>query len=120
MQYDKAIRTIDQCLGIYPDYDKALNLKGITFMQKEDYDQAMSIFIHIVSKVNYRFVTAYHNLALISIRKRDVETAKNYLRKAIEVNSNYQPAYLLMAEILKQQGLTNEANQYLQVANSLN
>jgi tetratricopeptide (TPR) repeat protein len=120
MQYDNAVSTIDQCLEIYPDYDKALNLKGITYMQKEDYDQAMSIFIHIVNKVNYRFVTAYHNLALISIRKQDVETAKNYLRKAIEVNSNYQPAYLLMAEILKQQGLTNEANQYLQVANSLN
>jgi len=120
MQYDKAIRTINQCLEIYPDYDKALNLKGIIYMQKEDYDQARSIFIHIINRVNYRFVTAYYNLALISINKQDPQTAKNYLSKAIEVNSNYQPPYLLMAEILKQQGLTNEANQYLQAAKSLN
>lgn len=120
MQYDKAIRVVDHCLEIYPDYDKALNLKGITFMQNQEFDKAMSVFNYIISKVNYRFVTAYHNLALIYLRQNDAETAKNYLMKAIEVNSGYKPAYLLMAEILKQQGLTNEANQYLQVANSLN
>jgi len=120
MQNDKAIRTVNQCLENYPDYDKALNLKGIAYMQNQEYDQALSTFIYIINKVNYRFVTAYHNISLIYVRQNDPETAKNYLRKAIEVNSNYQPAYLLMAEILKQQGLTNEANQYLQVANSLN
>lgn len=120
MEYDKAVRTVDQCLEIYPDYDKALNLKGIAFMQNEDYEKATSVFIYIINKVNYRYVTAHHNLALIYIRQNDAETAKNYLRKAIEVNSSYKPAYLLMAEILKQQGLTNEANQYLQVANNLN
>ncbi len=120
MQYENAIRTVDQCLKIYPDYDKALNLKGIAYMQNQEYDKAASVFIYIINKVNYRFVTAHHNLALIYIRQNDAETAKNYLRKAIEVNSNYKPAYLLMAEILRQQGRTNEANQYLQVANSLN
>ena len=120
MQYDKAIRTVDRCLEIYPDYDKALNLKGIAYMQNQEFNKAQAVFNYIISKVNYRFVTAYHNLALIYIRQNDAETAKNYLRKAIEVNSGYRAAYLLMAEILKQQGLTNEANQYLQVANSLN
>lgn len=118
-QYDNAQRIINKCLGIYPDYDKALNLKGIAFMQQEQYNEAISTFIYIVTKVNYRFVTSYHNLALIYLRKNDPETAKSYLRKALDVNSSFKPAYLLMADILTRQGLTSEANQYLQVANSL-
>jgi len=118
-QFDDAQRIINKCLAIYPDYDKALNLKGIAFMQKENYNEAISTFIYIVTKVNYRFVTSYHNLALIYLRKNDPETAKGYLRKAIEINSSFKPAYLLMADILNRQGLTGEANQYLQIANTL-
>jgi len=119
MQFDNAHRILDKCLNIYPDYDKALNLKGIAYMQNEKYNEAISVFIHTVTKVNYRFVTAYHNLAVLYIRQNDPETAKSYLRKAIDVNSSYKPAYLAMAEILNRQGLTNEANKYLQVANTL-
>ena len=118
-QFDDAQRIINKCLAIYPDYDKALNLKGIAFMQKENFNEAISTFIYIVTKVNYRFVTSYHNLALIYLRKNDPETAKSYLRKAIEINSSFKPAYLLMADILNRQGLTGEANQYLQIANTL-
>jgi tetratricopeptide (TPR) repeat protein len=118
-QYDDAHRILDKCLKIYPDYDKALNLKGIAYMQNEKYNEAISVFIHIVTKVNYRFVTAYHNLAVLYLRQNDPETAKSYLRKAIDVNSSYKPAYLAMAEILNRQGLTNEAKKYMQVANSL-
>ena len=118
-QYNEAHRILDKCLKIYPDYDKALNLKGIAYMQNEKYNDAISVFIHIVTKVNYRFVTAYHNLAVIYLRQNDPETAKSYLRKAIDVNSSYKPAYLTMAEILNRQGLTNEAKRYMQVANTL-
>jgi tetratricopeptide (TPR) repeat protein len=118
-QYNDAHRILDKCLKIYPDYDKALNLKGIAYMQNGKYNEAISVFIHIITKVNYRFVTAYHNLAVLYLRQNDPETAKSYLRKAIDVNSNYKPAYLAMAEILTRQGLTNEANKYMQVANTL-
>jgi tetratricopeptide (TPR) repeat protein len=118
-QFADAHRVLDKCLKIYPDYDKALNLKGIAYMQNEKYNEAISIFIHIVTKVNYRFVTAYHNLAVLYLRQNDPETAKSYLRKAIDVNSNYKPAYQAMAEILMRQGRTAEANKYIQAANAL-
>jgi tetratricopeptide (TPR) repeat protein len=118
-QFDDAHRVLDKCLKIYPDYDKALNLKGIAYMQSEKYNEAISVFIHIVTKVNYRFVTAYHNLAVLYLRQNDPETAKSYLRKAIDVNSNYKPAYQAMAEILMRQGRTDEANRYIQAANAL-
>ena len=118
-QFADAHRVLDKCLKIYPDYDKALNLKGIAYMQSEKYNEAISIFIHIVTKVNYRFVTAYHNLAVLYLRQNDPETAKSYLRKAIDVNTNYKPAYQAMAEILMRQGLTAEANKYIQAANAL-
>jgi tetratricopeptide (TPR) repeat protein len=118
-QFADAFRILDKCLRIYPDYDKALNLKGIAYMQSGKYNEAISVFIHIVTKVNYRFVTAYHNLAVLYLRQNDPETAKSYLRKAIDVNSNYKPAYQAMAEILMRQGLTTEANKYIQAANSM-
>jgi tetratricopeptide (TPR) repeat protein len=118
-QFADAHRVLDKCLKIYPDYDKALNLKGIAYMQSEKYNEAISVFIHIVTKVNYRFVTAYHNLAVLYLRQNDPETAKSYLRKAIDVNSGYKPAYQAMAEILMRQGRTAEANKYIQAANAL-
>ncbi len=117
-QYDKAIQTVDKCLEIYPDYDKAFNLKGIVYLNQKDYTKAISTFQYI-TKINYRFASAYHNMALVYLRLNDAETAKSHLLKAIEVNRRFKPAYLTMGEILQRQGNTEEAKRYLDAANSL-
>jgi len=118
-QFDMAHQTVNKCLAIYPDYDKALQMRGIAYMQNQEFDRAKSTFVYITTKVNYRFISAYHNLALICLNQNDPETAKNYLRRAIELNSAYKPAYSLMAEILNMQGQTEEANRYLEAAERL-
>jgi tetratricopeptide (TPR) repeat protein len=118
MEYQRAIEAATRCLKIYPDYDKALNLIGIAYLNQGDADKAINTFIEI-TRINYRFVSAYHNIGLAYIRKNDIETAKIYFKKAIEVNQNFKPSYLAMAEILNRQGLTEEANRYMQVANTL-
>ncbi len=116
--YNRAIEVASQCMGVYPDYDKALNMIGIAYMNMGELDKAITTFIRI-TRINYRFVTAYHNTGLAYARKNDYETAKNYFRKAIEVNSNFKPSYITLAEILRQQGFVDEANRYTQIANSL-
>ena len=58
-------------------------------------------------------------MALVYLRMNETETAKSYLRKAIEVNRRFKPACLTMGEILRRQGRTEEAKQYLDVANTL-
>jgi len=118
MNYQRAIEMATRCLKIYPDYDKALNLIGIAYLNQGATDKAITTFIEII-RINYRYVSAYHNIGLAYLRKNDPETAKIYFKKAIEVNQNFKPAYQAMAEILTRQGLTDEANRYIQAANSL-
>jgi tetratricopeptide (TPR) repeat protein len=121
MDYQRAVEIATQCLKIYPDYDKALNLIGIAYLNQGATDKAITTFIEI-TRINYRFVSAYHNIGLAYIRKNtqnDIETAKIYFKKAIEVNQNFKPSYLALAEILNRQGYTDEANRYIQIANTL-
>ena len=117
-ELDKAHSVVNECLEIYPNYDKALNIRGIAYLQANDLDKAINTFLQ-VTRINYRFATAYHNLGLAYFRQNNIDTALNYFKRAIEVNFNYKPSYLAIAEILNRQGRTEEARQYLNAAESL-
>jgi tetratricopeptide (TPR) repeat protein len=119
-QFDKVHRVMDECLRIYPDYDKALNLKGVAYLETGNLDQARSTFLHI-TRVNYRFVSAYHNLGLVCMHMQPPEVAMaiSYFQQAIRTNSSYRPSYLALAAIYRQQGRLQEAQQYENAANRL-
>jgi tetratricopeptide (TPR) repeat protein len=119
-QFSKAISICDECIGIYPDYDKAMNLKGVAYMESGNLETARNLFLQI-TRINYRFAPAYHNLGLVSIRTTppDIQTALNYFQKSIDANRAYRPSYLAIAAIYRQQGMIREAEQYENVANSL-
>ncbi len=119
-QLDKVQKVMDECLKIYPDYDKALNLKGVAYLQAGDLNQARSTFLHII-RVNYRFVSAYHNLGLLCMHMDppDVQTAISYFQQAIQTNRAYRPSYQALATIYRQMGRVKEARQYENAANSL-
>ena len=117
-ELQKAHDMVDECLEIYPNYDKALNIKGVAYLQANDLSNAINTFLS-VTRINYRFATAYHNLGLAYFRQNNVDTALKYFQRAIEVNFRYKPSYLAIAEILNQQGRTQEAKQYLDAAESL-
>jgi tetratricopeptide (TPR) repeat protein len=119
-QMDKAIAICDECIELYPDYDKALNLKGVAYMQKGDLETARQIFLRII-RINYRFAPAYHNMGLYFARlpNPDIQSAVNYFQRAINANRGYKPSYLALAEIYRQQGMIEQAVQYENAANSL-
>jgi tetratricopeptide (TPR) repeat protein len=117
-EFQRAHEVVNECLEIYPDYDKALNVRGIAYLQANDLGNAINTFL-AVTRINYRFATAYHNLGLSYFRQNNVETALTYFNKAIEVNSRYKPSYLAIAEILSRLGRTQEAQQYMNAAESL-
>ena len=119
-QLDKVHRVMDECLRIYPDYDKALNMKGLAYLQAGDINQARSTFLHII-RVNYRFVSAYHNLGLVCMHMDppDVQMAINYFQQAIQTNRAYRPSYMALAAIYRQLGRIQEARQYENAANAL-
>jgi len=119
-QFDKVHTVIDECLEIYPNYDKALNMKGISYMEAGELEKARTTFLQII-RINYRFATAYHNLGLLYARLQppDIGTATSYFKKAIKTNSNYKQSYLALATIYRQQGRLAEAEQLEKIANSL-
>ena len=71
-----------------------------------------------VTRINYRFAPAYHNLGLAYIRQNEPDKALSYFEKSIEVNFRYKPSYLAIADILKNVGRNEEAQQYINAANS--
>jgi tetratricopeptide (TPR) repeat protein len=119
-QMDKAISVCNECLEIYPDYDKALNLKGVAQMEKGDLESARQTFLKII-RINYRFAPAYHNMGLYFMRlpQPDVQSAVTYFQRCINVNRAYKPSYLALAAIYRQQGMIDQAVQYENAANSL-
>jgi tetratricopeptide (TPR) repeat protein len=118
--FEKVHEVVAECLTIYPDYDKALNLKGVAYLQSGDFENAIETFRKII-RINYRFASAYHNLGLcyINMRPPEVEMALESFQKAIDVNAGYKPAYQAIASILHQMGRTQEANQYQSAADAL-
>lgn len=117
-EFEKAHAMVNECLEIYPDYDKALNIRGIAYLQAHELQQAISTFLQ-VTRINYRFAAAYHNLGLAYIRQNDAETALRYFQKAIDVNFRYRPSYEAIGQILMEMGRTQEAQQYLEAAATL-
>jgi tetratricopeptide (TPR) repeat protein len=119
-QFQKVHPLMDECLEIYPDYDKALNFKGIAYMESGDLNNASKTF-HQIIRINYRFATAYHNLGLLSVRQQppNINMAINYFQQAIQTNRNYRPAYLALATIYRQQGRMDEAMRLENIANQL-
>ena len=118
--FHKVHPLMEECLNIYPNYYKSLNMKGIAYMEAGDLNKASTTFRQII-RINYRFATAYHNLGLLAMRQKspDVAMAINYFRQAIQTNSNYRPAYLALATIYRQQGREAEAQRLENIANQL-
>jgi Tfp pilus assembly protein PilF len=57
-------------------------------------------------------------MGIIYMKKSQPYNAMKYLKQCIQFNQRYKPAYYAMAEILKKTGKPEQAERYLQVANS--
>ena len=99
--------------------DLKVNMKGVAYMESGDLQNALTTFLKI-TRINYRFASAYHNLGLLYMRTQppDVTTAINYFEKAIQANRIYKPSYLALVSIYRQQGRLEEARRYENAANS--
>ncbi len=116
---DECIALMQHCnSNIYPDNERILELMGISYFSKGEADNAAGCFGRII-KTNYKYVSAYYWIARTYIMQNAPDLALSYLQKAIEVSSGYGPAYELIGQILQQQGRTQEAQQYFQMANQL-
>ena len=115
LRFDDARATMDRLLEIYPGYDKALNLKGYTYLIESDVnsdetliDQAI-LFINQAIKSNYKFYSGYYNLGLCYGMKNDKDNAIYNFKQAIRYNGKFIAAYEKLAELYDYFGDTERA-----------
>jgi tetratricopeptide (TPR) repeat protein len=124
-QFDLARINLNSLLEIYPEYDKALNLIGYSFLSEGDIkrdklliDKSIAYFNHVI-QVNYKFTQAYHNNGLAFMILGDDETALAWFNKALDINARYKQSYFMIANILEKRGDQQRADQLRQYANSI-
>ena len=115
-RFDEARATMTQLLEFYPEYDKALNLKGYTYLVEAEVKQQWDLLdnaIQIINQAiqsNYKFYTGYYNLGLAYGMKNDKDNAIYNFRQAIRYNGRFKGAYEKLAEVYEYYGETDMAN----------
>lgn len=105
LRFGDARVAMDKLVEIYPDYDKALNVKGYSYIMEAEYtqnpellDEAIRI-INMAIKSNYKFVSGYYNLGLCYGLKNDKDNAEYNFLQAIRFNFKFKQAYVKLAEL---------------------
>jgi tetratricopeptide (TPR) repeat protein len=116
--YKNAMLASTECLKLYPDYDRALNILGMGYLNTGQLETALGIFIRNIKK-NPKYVLSYYYAAVINAQSNELDTALKYLQEAINVSAGYKPSYYLMARIYEMQGKGPLAKQITDYANSI-
>ncbi len=105
LRFGEARSTLDRLLEFYPEYDKALNLKGYTYLIESEVSgdpQLIDEAIRLINKAissNMKFYSGYYNLGLCYTLKNDTDNAIHNYRQAIRYNGRFIPAYEKLAEL---------------------
>jgi len=122
LEFDRARALMDQLLEIYPDYDKALNLKGYSYLVEAEFKGDLSYVDRAIQwlnqsiRSNYKFYTGYYNLALCYGLKNDLGNTEYNLKQAIKYNARFVEAYNKLAELYESQGNRDAAMRVRQQA----
>lgn len=110
---------LDEVLFTQPTNAEALALKGISRMQDEDWQGAVS-FLEKARKSDPDLAMVYFNLARSYRKLRNLEEAEKYARKAIELDANDYQSHTELSFHLAKAGKTKEALQELNQAIKIN
>jgi tetratricopeptide (TPR) repeat protein len=95
------------------------NCKGIGFVRKGDFDNAIECFNKSIELDNQN-PYPYLNLGIVYKRKKDYDNAIENLQKALELNPDLQEAYTNFIVIYQAKGDFEKANEYSRKALTLN
>jgi tetratricopeptide (TPR) repeat protein len=124
-RFTLARQKLNELLAIYPEYDKALNLMGYSFLTEASVtknvsliDRAIAILNQVIG-INYKNTQTYYYLGLGFMMKGNDEQALQYFNKAIDLNPKFKEPYYSIAQMLEKRGNIQEANRYRKYADSL-
>ena len=116
LRFNEARSAMDRLLELYPEYDKALNLKGYSYMVESEVKKDLAIldegirYINQAIKSNYKFYSGYYNLGLSYAIKDDKDNAIYNFKQSIRYNGKFKAAYIKLAEVYEFYGDTEMAN----------
>lgn len=88
---DGAMKSFDGAIAVLPDYDDALNNKGVVYFRKGLISDAQEIWKTIaLKKPDYSI--ALYNLGLIDIHEKKYDTALRLFEKALKSNKSFVEA----------------------------
>ncbi len=115
LRLEEARETMDKLLEFYPDYDKALNLKGYSYIVESEVNKEPALlddairYINMAINSNYKFYSGFYNLGLCYALKDDKENSVYNFKQAIRYNGKYFAAYEKLAEVYEYYGDTELA-----------
>jgi tetratricopeptide (TPR) repeat protein len=116
LRFEEARASMDQLLELYPDYDKALNLKGYSYLVESEVTRNIALldeaikFINMAVRSNYKFYSGYYNLGLAYAIKDDKDNAVYNFTQSIRYNGKFKAAYEKLIEVYEYYGDTRMAN----------
>jgi len=116
LRFEESRATMDRLLELYPEYDKALNLKGYSYLIESEVKQDVALLdeairiINMAIKSNYKFYSGYYNLGLCYALKDDKDNAVYNFKQAIRFNGKFTAAFVKLAEVYEFYGDTDMAN----------
>lgn len=95
-QIEKADSALKKCLEINPDFDLALMFLGNIAKAQNRNKEAVEYYRNVI-KVNRKYLEAYVELSGIIV-KDDVVKARDLLVKCLNIDPQFKPAIIAMAE----------------------
>ena len=115
---DKGFAEIDQALQIFPDYYDALNLLGVEYVARKEYQKAAPYLIRSID-INRRSFSSFYALAYAAFQLNHRPEAMDAARAATILQSNSVNAQLLYGTLLRQDGRYEDAEKALLQAKKL-
>ncbi|MDH5432747.1 MAG: type IV pilus biogenesis/stability protein PilW [Gammaproteobacteria bacterium] len=113
-EYDKANRHFREALSTDSDNPSYLNAYGAFLCERKDYKDANKYFNRAIKVPNYTNVSlAYYNIGFCAVKRKDMATAEDNFRKALNRNPNMSQALYEMAQIAYAKGNFSLAQSYV-------
>jgi|SRR3989344_68094 len=108
-----------KALKINGKFSDANNNLGALYLEENQLKSAKEVLEKAAKDLTYdKAHQAYYNLALLSLRQKNLDEAEKYLGKAVEGNHSYCQGWLKLAEISEKKNNTVLAIERLQNASS--
>ncbi len=107
-QLEEAKIALDCALALYPDLNEALYIKTLLCMDLKDYRQALQTADHML-EVNRFSVEGRYLKALVHYHTKNYQAAITELNRLLMYRRNYDRAYMLAGDILRDNGSYEKA-----------